>query len=73
MKSASLFGVVGSLLLTTALTPAGAADMSNERAPIRSASRRTDPPSRQLPGSPFLRVAEIRRDREELKPAFTWH
>ena len=32
MRSASLFGVIASLLLTTALTPAGAADMSNERA-----------------------------------------
>src|ERR1700716_1210819 len=32
MRSASLFAVVGSLLLMTALTPAGAADMTNERA-----------------------------------------
>ena len=32
MRSASLFGVVASLLLTTGLTPARAEDMSNERA-----------------------------------------
>jgi alcohol dehydrogenase (cytochrome c) len=32
MRSASLFGMTAALLLTTAMTPAGAADMSNERA-----------------------------------------
>jgi hypothetical protein len=32
VRSASLFGVVGALLLISALTPARAADMSHERA-----------------------------------------
>jgi alcohol dehydrogenase (cytochrome c) len=73
MRSASLFGVVGALLLSTALTPAGAADMSNERA----LNPQREPQNWILhhgnyQGHRFSALKEINAETvKNLKPAFT--
>jgi alcohol dehydrogenase (cytochrome c) len=73
MRSASLFGVTALLLLTTAMTPAGAADMTSERA----LNPQREPQNWILhhgnyQGHRFSALKEINTDTvKNLKPAFT--
>jgi alcohol dehydrogenase (cytochrome c) len=73
MRSATLFGVVGSLLLTTALTPARGADMTPERA----LNPQREPQNWILhhgnyQGHRFSALKEIDTDTvKNLRPAFT--
>src|SRR6516162_880564 len=73
MRSASLFGVVASLLLTTGLTPARAEDMSNERA----LNPQREPQNWILhhgnyQGHRFSALKEINTETvQNLRPAFT--
>jgi alcohol dehydrogenase (cytochrome c) len=73
MRPASLFGIVGALLLTTSMTPARAADMSAERA----LNPQREPQNWILhhgnyQGHRFSLLKEINADTvKNLKPAFT--
>jgi alcohol dehydrogenase (cytochrome c) len=73
MRSTSLFGVTAALLLTSAMTPAGAADMTNERA----LNPQREPQNWILhhgnyQGHRFSALKEINADTvKNLKPVFT--